>query len=333
MIPTAEHLAAFLGHLDARDARAATDLAVDLALRGASLPDLFARLIGPAQAEVGRRWSQDAYSVADEHAATAIVDAVVAVLATQVPPQASGGPRVALTCPEGEWHVLPARLTAEVLRWGGCPTTFLGGSLPAHHLARFLAATPVDVVAVSCTTPLALPGVLASVEVAHAAGLPVLAGGRALGPDGRRARTLGADLWAPDAQTALDLLAAPLPVELATSTAAVADAEAIAAARDELVDRAVAVLEAGPADYASYDDAQRARTAEDLGYLVEVAAAALLVGDPTVFTDLVVWLDEVLVHRGVPAGTLERSLALLEAADGPAALAALLAEGRRRLVG
>ena len=139
MTPTAAHLESFLGHLDARDARAATELAVDLALAGATLPDLFGRLIGPAQAEVGRRWLQNAYSVADEHAATAIVDVVVAVLSTQVPPTSIGGPRVALTCPEGEWHVLPARLTAEVLTWGGCPTTFLGGSLPAAHLARLAA--------------------------------------------------------------------------------------------------------------------------------------------------------------------------------------------------
>src|SRR5690606_10140032 len=93
--PTAAHLESFLGHLDARDARAATELAVDLALAGATLPDLFGRLIGPAQAEVGRRWLQNAYSVADEHAATAIVDVVVAVLSTQVPPTSIGGPRVA----------------------------------------------------------------------------------------------------------------------------------------------------------------------------------------------------------------------------------------------
>lgn len=333
MTPTAAHLESFLGHLDARDARAATELAVDLALAGATLPDLFGRLIGPAQAEVGRRWLQNAYSVADEHAATAIVDVVVAVLSTQVPPTSIGGPRVALTCPEGEWHVLPARLTAEVLTWGGCPTTFLGGSLPAAHLARFLAAEPVDVVAVSCTTPLAFRGVLASVEAAHDAGVPVLAGGGALGSDGRRAGVLGADLWAASALDAVALLSDPLPAELAAPRAAAAEADALTAQRDELVARALAVLEAGLPDWAAYDEQQRARTEEDLGYLVEVAASAVLVDDPTVFTDLVAWLDEVLRHRGVPDGTLARWLDLLEAADAPPAFAALVAEGRRRLAG
>jgi methanogenic corrinoid protein MtbC1 len=43
-----------------------------------------------------------------------------------------------VTCAEGEWHSLPARMVAEVLRLHGWQVTFLGASTPADHLRRLL---------------------------------------------------------------------------------------------------------------------------------------------------------------------------------------------------
>lgn len=313
-----------LEHLTARDADAARDLVLHLADQGTPVADLLTDLLGPAQAEVGRRWHRATYNVADEHAATAIVDAVVSVLGAHAPPVAADGPSVAVVCAEGEWHLLPARLVAEVLRTEGFAVTFLGASMPPAHLARFLEASPTEVVAVSCTTAMSLDGVLMCTQVAHNAGVPVIAGGSALGPDAHRAQVLGADLWAVDPRTAADLLRGPLPRELAVASADVRGASELAHQRDAIVARTIARLEAELPDYARYDDPQRQRTREDLGYLVDFARAAVLTRDPRVLVDVLPWLETLLDSRGVPTPTFHTSLQLLaEASDHPA-MAALI---------
>lgn len=189
---TPEHVAAMADHLFARDLVGAKVLALQLLGLGIEIGALLTHLIAPAQAVVGERWHRNEASVADEHGATAVADALVTVL-TAVPPRSPRGPHVVVACAEGEWHLLAARLVAETLRDGRYDVTFLGPSMPAAHLGRFLEATTPDVLAVSCSTALAFEGVASFVIVAHGLGVPVLAGGRALGPDDHRATLLGAD--------------------------------------------------------------------------------------------------------------------------------------------
>lgn len=307
-----------LEHLTARDADAALKLVLDLADRGTPVANLLTDLLGPAQIEVGRRWQRAAYNVADEHAATAIVDTIVAVLGAQAPNVEVVGPRVTVVCAEGEWHLLPARLVAEVLRTESFAVTFLGASMPPAHLARFLEATPPDVLAVSCTTAMSLDGVLLCAQVAHNAGVPVIAGGSALGPDDHRARVLGADLWAPGVHQAVDLLRSPLPTTLAAATADIRGATDLAHRRDAIVDVTLERMVATVPDYVRYDDAQQQRTREDLGYLVDFARGAVLTRDPRVLLDVLPWLEVLLDARGVPTPTFRASLRLLaDASDHP----------------
>lgn len=311
------HVEELLEHLTARDPDAALALVLDLADRGVPVIDLLTDLLAPVQIEVGHRWHRAAYNVADEHAATAIVDAVVSVLGAHAPAVAARGRRVAVVCAEGEWHLLPARLLAEVLRSEGFAVTFLGGSVPPAQLGRFLAASPPEVIALSCTTALSLEGVLHCTQVAHHAGIPVLVGGSALGTDNHRARVLGADLWAPDARAAVDQLRAPLPAALAVATADVRGASELARRRDAIVDRALDRLAARP-DHAPADPAEADQTREDLQLVIDFARAAVLTRDPRVLHELLPWLEVLLAVRGVPAPTFHSSLALLaEASDHP----------------
>ena len=326
MTVTHDHVDELLAHLTSRDADAALDLVLDLADRGVPSIDLLTQLLGPAQVEVGRRWHRAAYNVADEHAATAIVDAIVSVLGAHSPPVAVDGPRVAVVCAEGEWHLLAARLVAEVLRAEGFPVTFLGASMPPPHLARFLESSPPDVVAISCTTAMSLDGVLQCTQVAHDAGVPVIVGGSALGPDGHRAHVLGADLWAPTPGDAVALLRGPVPRSLASATADVRGALELTRRRDEMVERALQRIEAGSTELARADDAQRQHLREDLEHLVEFGRAAVLTRDPRVLADALPWLEVLLGPRGVPAPSFRGALEHLAAASGHPGLRAMVEE-------
>ncbi len=313
------HLHEYLAHLAARDSRAAVELAVRLADEGVPVATLLVDLVAAAQREIGERWYCDDASIADEHAATAIAEAVVGVLTgTASAVRAAGAVHVVVCCASGEWHTLPARLFSEVLRAKGHDVTYLGPSIPPSHLARFLARlADVDLLAVSCATPLALEGVLAYVEVAHDLGLPVIAGGRALGPDDHRATVLGADLWAPDADAAAALLARPRPDRLRAPTADVGTALELALGRDAHVEAAMEELGRRLPMLARFDSEQLARTREDLGYILRFAEATILTRDPRVFEEFLAWLERLLVLRGLPDSVVPTALEAL-VATGPA---------------
>lgn len=317
-----------------RDAKAATRLVTSLVDTGTPVETVLNELIGPAQTELGERWHRNEISVADEHAATAIVDSMLPILTLHVgdSPFEHFDRKVLVACAVGEWHTLPARLLAETLRASGAQIEFLGPSMPPSHLARFLAQNPHDLLAVSCSTPLALNGVLACVHVAHDVGMPVLAGGRGLGDDGRRATVLGADLWAPHTADAISLASDPLPRELLEPTADLEASVDLALQRRTIVAGAMDNLRGLMPAVERFNIHQIERTEEDFDYIVRFAEAAILTRDESVFLDFLPWLDLLLQSLGLPADTVRLSLDALRATGLSDTLNALIGTAYERSV-
>ena len=88
------------------------------------------------------------------------------------------------------------------------------------------------------------------------------------------------------------------------------------------------------APMADYDERRLARTREDLVFIVQFLAAALLAADQGIFSDFLNWLQNLLAYRGVPLQALIAGLEALrpevEAVDAGAAL--LLDIGRQELL-
>ncbi len=271
-------------------------------------------LLAEVQREVGRRWQQQEFTVADEHAATAIVDLALASACLEAAPSRPPAEGVVVVaCAEEEWHVMPALMAAEQLRAGGWDVVFLGASTPAEHLRRFLAAGPPAAVALSCTVPLHLPGARRSVSASHAAGVPVLAGGAAFGTTPGRATAIGADAWASSTDSAATILAGWVnssPV-LAAPTADEAPALALAAERPALVERAMSALAACYPPLAQYTAWQLARTREDFGYIVRFVEASILATDDSIVTDFATWLMSLLAARSLPDRIVPLSIGVL----------------------
>ncbi|MDQ3989997.1 MAG: cobalamin-dependent protein [Actinomycetota bacterium] len=261
----------FVELLEQADQPGAVGLVTGLAEQGAAPEALVLEVLAPAQREVGRRWEDGRWSIAQEHAATAITDTALGLLAMDAEPHGSGRHAV-VGCVEGEWHTLPTRMAAEVLRLRGWHVTFLGGSVPADDLARYVTAQRPDVVGLSCSMPVALKGAARSIAACRRAGVPVLAGGSGFGPEGRYAARLGASAWAGDPVVAAHLLDSGLDGGF-DSAVVPEDGEhrALEREKDDIVSAAVARLE--------HDDA---RVREALTYLVSTLESALFVDDDAV---------------------------------------------------
>jgi hypothetical protein len=260
-------------------------------------------------------WAAGKWSVAREHAATAVSERVVAAIMTRVRPRPRHG-LVTVACVDGEYHQLPTRLFAEVLRLRGRRVDFLGASVPGSDLITHLHQTGPDVVALGCTLPTRLPRAHATITACQTAGIPVMAGGAGFGADGRFAWSLGADGWAPTADAAADRLHAglvpsfPAPPHTFPQPAH-EEYSRLVRRRADLITRTMRALAATCPPMASYSDRQLESITDDLGHIIDFLAAALYVDDVPLFSGFVAWAREALKARGVPPVALTQGLRLL----------------------
>ncbi|MFJ4787774.1 B12-binding domain-containing protein [Streptomyces sp. NPDC088794] len=304
-----------------RDEYRAADIVFAALDSGMDAEAVLLDLLAPLQVRVGAEWAANRLSVAQEHAASAITERVVAALAHH--PARRTQPtlgRITVACVEQEWHSLPARLLAEVLTLRGWQVDFLGAQVPTPHLIAHLHNTGADAVALSSSIPTRLPAAHAAITACQAIGIPVLVGGAAFGPDGRYARLLGANAWAPDARAAARQLAEGIPApNLATGRQQIddlphlADQEytLVARTQPQLVKTVVSQLEDRFPAMADYTRNQRERTAEDIAHIVEFLTVALYTDDSDLFTSFITWTAGILTARRVPARSLNPALDIL----------------------
>lgn len=317
--------------VSAADEHAATEVVLGALEGGVGPETVLLDVIAPVQGRVGAEWAANRFSVAQEHAATAINERAVAALSRH--PAARTDPtrgRITVACVDGEWHALPARLLAEVLTLRGWRVDYLGAQVPTPHLIAHLHRTDSEAVALSSSIATRLPAAHAAITACQAVGVPVLVGGAAFGPDGRYAFLLDADVWAPDARAAADRLArGPLPRprpdhQQLDDLPHLADQEYTLITRNSasLVRTVFTGLEDAFPALRTYDEPQRERTAEDLAHIVEFLATALYLGDEELFAGFLSWTAQILTARGVPARSLPSALTVLarELKDFPRAV-------------
>jgi methanogenic corrinoid protein MtbC1 len=289
------------------DAPSAIRLTLDLLDQGAKAEAVIVDLLAAAQRESGRRWLRNEWTVADEHVVSGVTQrALDAVANTVEPPRHDGA--VVVACAEGDWHALASQMFAEMIRCHGYHVTFLGASTPAEHVARLLTRDRPDALIVTCSLSLYFAGVTRLANAAHRAGVPVIAGGRAL--NGPRALRLGADAWEPDVAATLAKLRSwrdrppalldPISSDVLAVQLDIDSPVLAAGAFDTMMDSYPHMREFNPD--------QLDRTREDLVFILRYVAAARLVDDRAVFQEFLGWLTELLETRGVPATALVAGL-------------------------
>lgn len=198
-------LRSFLNALLAVDRAAAIRIAEEELAALGSRSAVFAELLHPAQYEIGELWYEGKIGIADEHRATAIVEAIV----EQLPSQSSAAASRKLTCLlgaiDGERHVVGLQMLVRALRDNGWLVRILPGqSSPEQFLAAVDRLRPrlVGISAGYLPDPSALGRAIGMIK---ARGVPVIVGGAAFNRTPGLAERVGADAHAPDVQVALVL--------------------------------------------------------------------------------------------------------------------------------
>ncbi|OEU85398.1 cobalamin-binding protein [Streptomyces abyssalis] len=324
------------------DEDGALGLAVGLVASGLSAEEVLLGLVAPAQVTVGEKWASGEWTVAREHAATHVsrrtVDAVAAAArgTARTPAGAGSQGHVLVACSDGEWHVLPSHILAEVLRLRGFHVRSLGGDVSPYGLLSDVHQNGPDLVALSCTLPWNLPRAHRQIETCRSAGVPVMAGGPGFGPEGMWAYPLGADLYAADARRAAEALLSRWPPELRGESSVQAGAvEAYAMLVRQhpgLLEHSVCALRDGFPGLRGRSGVEHEEDAEFVGRLLDSLAAAVFMDDERVFTGQLAFAAGFLTARSVDPGCLREIVDALAGrlSESPRALEKLSA-GRRWL--
>ncbi|ULE31996.1 B12-binding domain-containing protein [Mycobacterium sp. IDR2000157661] len=296
--------------------RAAVVALVDrLVAEGTDPLCVLTEVVVPAQRSIGDRWQRGEWTVAQEHAATAMAMAATEVISRRLGTHEVPRGHVIVTCAEREWHWLPAAIVSCALRAGGWQTTLLVPAISPLRISRYIQDIGPQAVAVSCSVLGALPTTRRFIEACTSAGVPVVVGGAAFGPDAMRAEALGATAWAGDALSAVDAVAG-LPVVVSPAEplpeAPANEQAALQMDQQRIVDRlrrewsVTANLETGPTS-----SALRALARDTLPQTLHAISAALLTGDSRPLSETAEWLARLLDHRGVESRSAIEELAVL----------------------
>lgn len=286
------------------DTSAVTRLMQEMLTGGAEPVSVLTDVIAAAQREVGRRWQRGEWTVAQEHAATAMAITATNIVAEHIESLPVSRGTVVVACAEREWHALPGMIINCALRAAGWDTTFLGASTNPLRLNQHLQDFGPDAVAVSCSVLSSLATCRRFIEASTAVGVPILVGGPAFGDDDVRARALGATAWARDAYgaiAAMDALppvvgpAAPLPDAAAAEHASLGeDHRRLVAMLRERWSLVAAVTTARADTLHSVLD-----IADDvLHQILHAVSATLLTGDQRLIPQTAAWVADLIRSRG-----------------------------------
>jgi methanogenic corrinoid protein MtbC1 len=185
----------------------ASRLILDAVQDSSSVPDLYLRVLLPAQQEVGRMWQAAEINVAEEHFATSTTKAVLAQLRLRAPLQAPNGKTLLAAAVMGNQLDIGLQVVADFFEMAGWRVIQLGPDMPIPDLAQAVDFYQPDLLALSVSLHTQLVTLTETIQAVRrgprGAVVKVLVGGRALTDATDLAQQFGADGYAADPNAAV----------------------------------------------------------------------------------------------------------------------------------
>ena len=123
---------------------------------GVAVGDVYEHVLQPAQIELGRMWHAGDITVADEHFASAITQAIMSTLRSRFPKRERRGKLIVAAAVGGELHAIGVRMVADFFEMDGWDIIYLGANTPSADIVSVVGEREADLLAVSVSTLLHL---------------------------------------------------------------------------------------------------------------------------------------------------------------------------------
>lgn len=201
--------AAYVEHLLQGDVKGAIALTRRCVTDGMDIYGILVDVLEPAQREVGRLWALGHISVAQEHFCTAVTQFVMTDLYPGLFSGEESGRRLMAVHVPGSLHHVGLRMVVDVLECRDWSTTYIVEDVTTESLPGLVADDQADLLLISA----AMPGQIAHVQAMIQAvrqdprtlDVKVVVGGRPFNVAPDLVDAVGADGWARDARTAVDV--------------------------------------------------------------------------------------------------------------------------------
>jgi methanogenic corrinoid protein MtbC1 len=183
---------------------------IDAALeKGIKEYDLLVKLIWPTMELIQTLYREDRISQSTLNLATRLNRTLTDQLAAKLPRKASNGKKVMIFCGDDEPEELGGQLCADLFESAGWNVRFGGGGVPNDEVLKLIGDHRPDLLLMYGTLPSAVPAVRKLIdylrEVNSCPEMQVMCCGGIYKRAEGLAEEIGADLYAPDAATAVDV--------------------------------------------------------------------------------------------------------------------------------
>ncbi|MFO7873944.1 MAG: cobalamin-dependent protein [Bacteroidales bacterium] len=160
--------------------QAASGVIHDMTNKNIPVMDIYEQSLKTTLYRIGELWENNEITVAEEHVATSITEAIMNELYYKIVSRTRKPYNVVLGCVETEQHQVGIKMVADVFEMKGWDTWFPGANIPVDDLIRFTKEKQPDMIALSASIHAHMPIMEKMLKAIHQHfTLPVLVGGQA----------------------------------------------------------------------------------------------------------------------------------------------------------
>lgn len=203
--------------------RASARAVIEQAMQSGSPANMvYMEIIWPIMVEIERLQREDRIRPAEEHLATRINRTIVDQLQNKLPRRPRKDKKIAISCAPEELQELGAQIIADLFESDGWEIRFLGGGLTNDDILSYVHEFAPDILLIYGTAPKQAPAIRRLIDrIKDVGAYPnmciMLSGGLFNRAEGLW-QEIGADLFAPTAEQALEIASGKVPIEPATRT-------------------------------------------------------------------------------------------------------------------
>lgn len=153
---------------------------------GILIKDLYESVIKRSLYKVGELWEYNKISVATEHLASAVIEAILNELYSEIISKEKKGKKIIVSCLEDEYHQIGIKMVGDIFESNGWNSYFLGANTPTLELISFAKIIEPDMIAISLSIYFHLPALEIMIQKIRQEFpyIPILVGGQAFSRGG-----------------------------------------------------------------------------------------------------------------------------------------------------